>query len=91
MEKIKQDLKKSFKEKVEKGLPREEALSQTLVEKREFYEKEEFSEAVKEFLKEIAESYSLENLTEADPLEALAEGIYLEYEFLLAKIKKLFS
>jgi len=90
MEKIKKEIKKSFEENIKKGLSPEEALSKTIVETRNSHDRDSYTEALKSFLKEIEESYSVKNLTEADPLLTLSEYLYLEYELLLAKIKEIF-
>ncbi len=89
MERTKEELKKTFEKHVSKGLSPEEAVTRTIVESREKFEEKKFKEALKEFLKEIEESYSLKGIAEEDPLMALADSIYLEYELLLPKIKSI--
>ncbi len=81
-EKAKSSLKQAYKTHKEKGLPPEEALSKAVVEVRDKFDKGAFEGALKEFLEE---------LLEVDPLVALSEAIYEEYEVLLPKIKALFK
>jgi len=89
MEKAKRELKETFEKHVREGLPPEEALTKTIVESRQKHEESKFMEALKEFLKEVGESYSLKDIPEEDPLMALSDSIYLEYELLLPKIKSI--
>jgi hypothetical protein len=91
MEKAKKDLKQAFEKYKNEGLPLEEALSKAIAEVRERHEEENFAGAFRWFLKEVLESYKLENLTEADPFVSLSEAIFEEYEILLAKIRTLFG
>jgi hypothetical protein len=91
MERAKKDLKKVFEKYKNEGLPLEEALSKTIADVRERHEKETFTEALKGFLKELSETYKIENLTEVDPLVSLSEAIFEEYEILLAKVRALFG
>ncbi len=81
-EKAKENLKQAYKSYKKRGFSLEEALSKAIVEVRDKFEKKTFEEALKEFLEE---------LTEVDPLVALSEAIYEEYELLLPKIKALFK
>ncbi|WP_456455571.1 hypothetical protein [Thermovibrio sp.] len=88
MEKVKEDLKRTYSSYLKEGLPQEEALSKTLKEVRKRHQKEEFEEALEEFLRELFDSYKPENLTEADPLLSFVESLYGEYEFLKPKLEE---
>ncbi len=90
MENAKRDLHKTYQKHIDNGLKPEEALSKTIVEVRERHQREPFINALRTFIKELSESYSLKNISEADPLVELSEVIYLEYKELLLKVKKLF-
>ncbi|WP_022847657.1 MULTISPECIES: hypothetical protein [unclassified Desulfurobacterium] len=87
MEEIKKKLEEKYKNNIERGLSKEEALSKAIEEERENHDRDSFEKAVVEFLKE----HFAESLTEEDPLQAFVDSIYLEYELLLAKVKALFS
>jgi len=87
MEKVKEDLKRTYSYYLKKGLPQEEALSKALKEVKERHQKEKFEKALEEFLKELFESYKPENLAEADPLLSFVESLYQEYEFLKPKLE----
>ena len=91
MEKAKRDLRETYEKYLKEGLSREEALSKTISEVRERHEPETFKRALKEFLKEIADSFSLENWTEEDPVMGVIEAAYAEWEILWPKIKTLFG
>ena len=91
MEKAKKDLKETYEKYLDKGLSREEALSKTISEVRERHEPEAFKKALKEFLKELFESYEPENWAEEDPVIGVIEAAYAEWEILWPKIKALFS
>ncbi len=90
MEKVKRELKESFERHISEGLSPEEALAKAVSESKHRGE-ETFKDALRQLLKEIEESYSLKAIGEEDPLLALADSIYLEYELLLPKIKSLFK
>lgn len=91
MEKAKKDLRETYEKYINEGLSKEEALSKTISEVRERHSKEKFSEALKEFLKEILDSYSPENWAEEDPVMGVIEAAYAEWEILRPKLKALFE
>ncbi|SMO73434.1 hypothetical protein SAMN06269117_1246 [Balnearium lithotrophicum] len=91
MEKAKRDLRETYDKYLKEGLSKEEALSKAISEVRERHEEEKFKRALEEFLKEIIDSYKLENLAEADPVMALVESAYAEWEILWPKVKKFFE
>ncbi len=78
----KEDLKKTYEKHLESSLSKEEAVAKTIEEVRKRHKKDEFEKALSEFLKEL--------LPEEDPLLALADAIWLEYNLLYPKIKELF-
>jgi hypothetical protein len=82
MEKVKKELKDSYQRYLKEGLSEGEALSKAISEVKGKHEPEKFSRALQEFLKELLDSYKLENLTEADPFIALIESLYEEFELL---------
>ncbi|ADU97508.1 hypothetical protein [Thermovibrio ammonificans] len=87
MERIKQELQSAYNRHRREGLSHEEALSRAIVEVREKHDSDSFKRALEEFLN----SFKPENLTEADPVTALIEAAYEEYELLLPKVKALFK
>lgn len=91
MEKARKDLKKTYEKYLNEGLNREEALSKTIAEVRERHSEFAFKEALKDFLKEVADSYLPENWAEEDPIMGVIEAAYAEWEILRPKVKALFS
>lgn len=91
MEKAKKDLKETYEKYLNEGLSSQEALSKTISEVRERHSESVFREALKEFLKEILESYTPENWTEEDPVMGVIEAAYAEWEILWPKVKALFE
>ena len=91
MEKAKRDLKETYERYIQEGLSREEALSKTISEVRERHPEPDFLKALKDFLKEVVDSYLPENWTEEDPVMGVIEAAYAEWEILRAKVKALFS
>ncbi len=91
MEKAKKDLRETYEKYLNEGLNREEALSKTIAEVRERHSELAFREALKEFLKEIVKSFSLENWSEEDPVMGVIEAAYAEWEILRTKVKALFE
>jgi hypothetical protein len=87
MNRIKKELQKAYDRHLKEGLPREEALYKAIEEVRPKHDQASFKAALEEFLN----SFKPENLTEADPVTALIEAAYEEYELLLPKIKRLFK
>ena len=91
MERAKRDLKETYGKYIKEGLPKEEALSRTISEVRERHPESKFREALKEFLKEVLESYSPENWAEEDPVLGVIEAAYAEWEVLWPRVKSLFK